>query len=258
NVNATNVFIPPCCAPPPPVTTADLVAPATVTILNDDVGLVPANQNVAKGHDATILLLLGAGSSAPETIGLASSGSNVAKVPSVLYLAAGQRSVSLTVTTGNPGTARISFTLPAALGAATLTSQIGVFEPANLVLSPAPAIVPLGGTVNVSVSVVPPLTTPLTLPWTVVDATKVSAPPSIVINPGQSGSLLLKGIKLGSTIMSTNVGPDHGSVAYYLPVDVVEAPPPLALTGINPPIGPIAGGTLVTISGANIRNDCTV
>src|SRR5262249_8272906 len=89
-VNATNVFIPPCCAPPPQLTTADLAARATVTILNDDVGLVPANQNVAKGHDATILLLLGAGSNAPETIGLASSDSNVAKVPSVLYLAAGQ------------------------------------------------------------------------------------------------------------------------------------------------------------------------
>jgi len=175
----------------------------------------------------------------------------------MLSIPAGASQVTFDALGKARGVSTISVTLPSALGGAILRSNITVYEPANLAFSPSPVAVPLGKTADVTISVVPPLSTTLVLPWTVNDSTKISAPSTTVIEPGQNGKLTLKGLKIGATVVGTNVGPEHANISFYLPVDVVEVTVP-TLTNVNPQTGSMTGGTLVTLKGTNLRSDCTI
>ena len=241
-----------CCSNP-----TFKVQSGTGTIINDDASVSPTRLSIPIGDVRSITVNFGAAPASPQPVALSSSDPAVASVPAPA-ISVGTAAASIDVTGKSAGPATITTTLPAAYGGGSFTTDVYVYEGATLVLSPESVSVPAGGTVTISASVKPALAVAVGAALKSAGSGKITIPDSVVIQPGQTATFTITGVKAGSVQLTATLGADHGSAASFLDVDVIAAPTTPIITQVSPANGPAAGGTSVSISGANLRSECTI
>jgi len=232
------------------------VQPGTGTILNDDASISPSRISIAVGEVRSISANFGATPASPQTVTLTSSDPSVATVPASVLVSTAGALIDITAKAAGPTT--ITATIPAAYGGATFTTEVYVYEGATLVLSPASVSVSAGGTATITASMKPALASAVGALLKSTVAGKIIIPERVVIEPGQTTTFTITGVQAGSTNIAATLGADHGSAVAFVDVAVTAAPTTPAITQVSPSNGPAAGGTAVTINGANLRADCTI
>jgi hypothetical protein len=225
----------------------------TITILNDDQGLGPATQNVAKGSSAAVLFDMGNAPPSPQTLAVSVSDPCISAPASVTLTT---HSVGIPVQAlSAPCSANVEVTLPAALGGAKFSAGIRTYSPLTITFDPASPQVYVGQTATVHVTV-SPFDAPVSLPLAVVGDT-AQVPASVNVDAG-GGNFTVKGLKAGTLMINATLPPQNGNGTATLFGNVLAAPTTVTILNVAPPSGPTAGGTNVTLTGANFRADCTV
>jgi len=231
-------------------------AAGVCTIVNDDHAATPYLQQMARGQIGSVNLALGQGPATSGTIAVVSSDPSVASVPATVNVAANQANVIIPVTAKTVGGAVITATLPPSLDSDVVKGAVSVYEGAAVNVTPPSVSVSVGATANVSVNVDPAQSSPTTLFLAAVDSSVATVPTSVSIPPGQTATFAVTGAKIGTTTITitSSLTPQPLSI----PVAVVAAPVGMNVTSATPSSGPAAGGTAVTISGANFTAPCSV
>ncbi|HEX6094945.1 MAG TPA: IPT/TIG domain-containing protein [Thermoanaerobaculia bacterium] len=231
---------------------------ATVTLVNDDIGVGPAEQWIAAGRSRTFVIQLGEDVTEDATIGLTSGDPSAVSVPEMLTIPAGRQSAEFDATALVPGkNVDVAIAFPPRIGGGgTRSVRVRTYTKATLRFSPARLNVFDGKTATVSVSLDPPSATPITLGVRASD--RVDVPRSLTIPPGGSASLLVTAAKLGSFTIDLRLPPVHGNELQSLYGDVIAEPQTPTILSLTPSHGPASGDTEVTIHGAHFRAGCTV
>jgi hypothetical protein len=232
------------------------VNPGTVTILNDDASVSPAQVSVAKGGTGSILISFGTVPASPQVVTFSSSDPTIASVP-------GSITTSLVVTpidiaAKSSGRAIITTVLPAAYGGASFATEVDVFDSAVVVLSPQHVTLPLGGTATITATMSPPLDTSEGAGLKAAGDGAITLPDRVVVDPGGTSSFSITGTRRGTVQLSATLGANRGNAVTYIQVDITAPPTTPTITQVSPANGPAAGGTVVTINGVNLRSNCTV
>jgi hypothetical protein len=237
-------------------TTGSALARNTVviTIANDDAGFGPAAQTVPLGKTAELDLSLGTAPASPISVALSSSNPGILAVPAAVMVS--DAVTPLTFAGNAVGSTTLTVTIPPPY-AQTYSAQVTVYEPANLVIRPAPVVIPEGKTLRLTASFDPPLTAPTLVQLRAGNAAVIDVPPSVLVPAGGEAAFMVAALTRGSTVLVTTLGGDHGNQQGSIFVDVVEASAPLILS-VTPASGPVTGGTYVSIEGTNLAADCTV
>jgi parallel beta-helix repeat protein len=228
------------------------------TILNDDVGFGPSDQRLAVGQTISYFVQLGAPKAQPETIKFDVQPSGVVDMPASIIIPAGESGGNVKVTALKLGNANITATMPADLGGGVFAVVAEVLRGGSIVFDPADLTVAVGSTVNVSVSIDPPASDPVTVTLVAVDPAVINVPASIVIPAGGKISFALKALKTGGGAVFATLPLTFANTAATLGVVVIEKPTGPSLLSVSPSSGPMVGGTSVTLAGANLTSDCSV
>lgn len=232
---------------------------ATVTVLNDDLGIGPQNQAIAKGRKGNVSISLGVPSASDETIVLSSSSPTALSVPSSMRVPAGARFATFEISALDaPASARIQVTLPSGLGGGAFTVSATSYENVALELQPSPITVIAGASVNVTARLTPAATEPQVIALQSTDPSLVDVPSTITIPAGGSTTFTLNALQRGGVTLRATLPPRYGSETTLLFVDIIDTPTTPVLFSVSPAAGPVAGGTAVSISGAKLRGDCTL
>lgn len=239
-----------CCTALPLPTKAGLG-----TILNDDASISPA-LSISIGDTQQITVNIGSAPSTPQLLTLASSDPSVVSVPA--SISGNTAFVPIDVTAKSVGVTTISVVVPAAYGGGTLTTSVHVYEGATMVLSPASISVPVGGTATISASMNPASSVAEGASLKSTGAGKVTIPDRVIVEAGQTSTFTITGVQRGHVELVATLGSNRGNALAILSIDVTDPPTTPAITQVVPANGPAAGGTNVTINGANLRSDCTI
>jgi hypothetical protein len=226
------------------------------TILNDDASITPSRISAAAGDVRAITANFGVAPASPQTVTLSSSDPSVASVPASVSISTAAASIDVTAKAA--GLATITATVPPAYGGGTFTTDVYVYEGATLVLSPSSISLPLGGTATITASVKPAVTVAVGAVLKSSGTGKITIPDRVVVGPGETSTFTITASQAGLVELSATLGPDRGSAVTFVSVEVTAATTTPGITQISPANGPAAGGTAVTISGANLRSECTV
>lgn len=227
----------------------------TVTIENDDAGVSSVPLTVAPGSTTGIAVNLG---TAPgtQTMTATSSNPSIASVPATFAISG---TGNIPVTGNSLGHATITVTTPPSLGSVSTRVEVDVFEPAHLVLTPDTLRLPIGGNATVTARFQPALPTAETVAISVAGIGKVTVPATISIPAGAaSTTFTIGGVEAGHLLVLATLSATHGSSVTSIDVTIADATTLPSLGSVSPANGPIAGGTAVTLSGSNLRSDCTV
>ncbi|HEV7427075.1 MAG TPA: IPT/TIG domain-containing protein [Thermoanaerobaculia bacterium] len=230
--------------------------PGTGTILNDDATVSPARVSIAAHDTGFIIANFGAAPASAQTVTLSSSDPAIATVPDTVSIVAASTAIGVTAIAG--GHATITATVPAAYGGGTFATDVYVYEGAALVLSPASVSVPVGGTATITASMKPALSTTEGAALKSTGTGKITIPDRVFIDAGQTSTFTITGVQSGLVEITAALGPNRGNALAFINVEVTPAPTTSTITQISPPSGPAAGGTAVTINGANLRPECTI
>jgi hypothetical protein len=225
----------------------------TVTIENDDTGIGPTRLSIPAG--GTLPLTINLGVPTAQTVTFTSSDPSVVTIPATVQ-ATGNTQVDVTAL--HTGNATITGHVPPAFGTVAANIDVYVYEPANLVLAPTTVHVPLGGTATISASFNPGLKAAEGAALKVVGTGGIEFPDRVFIDPGQTATFTIKGVTRGQLLLTAMLGPDHGNAVASLNIIVDDPPTTPSITQVSPANGPAAGGTGVTINGANLRADCII
>jgi hypothetical protein len=231
---------------------------AMCTIVNDDAGLGPAEVRLASGTSTNLMLRLAQPAAGATAVAFTSSSPTVAGVPASIPVTAGAQSLSIELKALSAGASAVRAVLPAALGGATLTARVTVYEPVTLVIAPATLLLPVGATGDVSLSLAPASSDSTMIGILPTDASAVDVPSSITIPPSGKATLTVKALRRQSTSLTLTLPAFLGGANFVLPIEIAEGPSNPYVTQVAPPNGPAAGGTPVTITGANFAAPCTV
>lgn len=113
-----------------------------------------------------------------------------------------------------------------------------------------------GTTATATVAIKPAPAAQQTVTLSMSDGTIASAPSSVVVDPTGAATFTVKGLKRGTTKIVAQA--PQSAQTFTLPVDVNDDASTPSITSIQPPSGTVAGGTPVTINGANFGPDCSV
>ena len=229
---------------------------ATLTIVNDDVGVGPSPLRIQRGGTAEILVRTGT-LNAPATVTTTIADTGVATARAVT-LPAGGTGGSIPVHGVSVGRTTASVALPLELGGETKSVTVVVYEPADLVFDKPDVTVFAGGTERVGVRVHPAQPDDLTLAVVSTDPSLARVTPHVVVPAGGSGFIDVTGVKEGLTRLNVTLPSDFGGIAQGLLVTVKAMPVAPTITRVSPPTGASAGGTAVTLTGLNFRGDCVV
>jgi hypothetical protein len=232
------------------------VRAATVTILNDDAALTPDHLTMARGGSASITANFGSAPASPQTVTLTSSDPNVVSVPSSVIVT--NASSTILLTANSIGDAVITTVLPAAYGGGTFTTAVHVNDGAVLILSPATISVPVGGTATVTASMSPAVNSSETASLKATGNGAITLPDRVTIEAGGTSTFTITGVKKGFVELVATLGASRGNAVTGISVEIDDPPTAPAITQVSPANGPAAGGTNVTINGANLRADCAV
>lgn len=228
---------------------------SAITILNDDTGVGPAERNIAVGDTGSFTINTGAARNEPVTIALANDAPDAISIPATLVIPAGATNVSLDVAALIPGrTANVRVTLPASLGGTTHDLRVNTYARATLRFSPSRVTLFEGEAKTITVSADVPHA--LTVGLNVTGAVEV--PASLFIPAGGTAMFTITPQRLGAFTIDAELPAQHGSELQSLFGDVVAKPTTPAIISLTPSHGPIAGGTAVSVSGANLVQGCTL
>jgi len=225
----------------------------TVTILNDDTGVGPTRLSIPAG--GTMPLTINLGSTTPQTITFTSSNPDVATIPATVQV---NGVMQVDVTGVHAGNATITGILPPGFGTVAPVIDVFVYDPVTLVLNPSTVHVPVGGTATIRASFNPALNVTETALLTPTGLGEITVPDRVTIDAGQTAAFTIKGIKRGHIVLTATLGAGRANAVTFVDIDVDDAPTTPSITQVSPPNGPAAGGTGVTINGANLRADCTI
>jgi hypothetical protein len=243
---------PSCCSTNP----AFPIVPGKITIVNDDAEVSPGRISISAGGSGSVIANFGASPASPQTVLLSSSDPSVAGVPSSVVVT---NPFEVIPVTGNaPGQATITATVPAAYGGGTFTTAVNVYDGAVMVLSPATVSLPVGGTATITATMSPALTAAEGAALKTSGNGAITAPNFVTVDAGGSTTFTITGVRKGSVELIATLGGNHGSAVTAVLVEVTDPPATPSITQISPANGPAAGGTAVTINGANLRSDCTI
>jgi hypothetical protein len=230
--------------------------PGKLTILNDDAEVTPARVTVSVGGSTPIFANFGAPPAVPQTVTLISSDPSIASVPASVLVSSGYEPIPVT---GNAaGQATITAVVPAAYGGGVYTTAVNVYEGAIMLLSPATVSLPVGGTATITAAMSPASSIAEGATLKASGNGSITSPSSIVVNPGGTTTFTITGVKKGTVELVATLGVNHGSAATGITIEVNDPPTTPSITQVSPVNGPAAGGTNVTINGANLRSDCVV
>ena len=226
------------------------------TILNDDATVTPGRLSISRDGTGSVIANFGSAPVTPQTLLLSSSDPSVASVPSSLIVTSGYEVVP--VTANSVGQATITTTLPAAYGGGVFTTSVNVYDGAVMVLSPASVSLPVGGTATISASMAPALTAPEGATLKTSGTGAITAPTFISVDPGATATFTITGVRKGTVELVATLGANRGNAATGITIDVIDPLTTPSITQVSPANGPAAGGTNVTVNGANLRADCTI
>ena len=231
-----------------------LTPAVTLTIINDDLGIT-APATIRKGDSAEITLQLFP-SATPRVIGVSTSTDSLT-VPSSVAVPANTGTVRFSVTGVKTGSATITLTLPPGAGPATKSIFIRVHEGIGLVLSSDDIALNAGESRAITVRTSPALTVPLVVSVNSADSSVASAS-NTTIPAGGTGEIVITAGKPGTTTLTASVPNAYGGMNFFIVATVKGLPKGPTITRVSPPTGGIAGGSAVTLSGLNLRGDCSV
>lgn len=232
---------------------------AKCTILAHNVGISPATQSVPNGGKGKMTVSFGRALATDAMLLIKSSKPASFSVPATVEVASGSTSASFQVTALTaPASARIEVTLPAAIGGDVLSANISSYETATLTLQPSPVTVIAGGTVTVTASLTPASEQAEVITLEESDPSLVDVPASITIPAGGNGTFAVAGLRKGQGSLRATLPARYGSKTTMLFVDVIDAPVTPVIFSVSPSTGPAAGGSAVMVSGAHLRNNCTL
>jgi hypothetical protein len=219
------------------------------TIVNDDIGVGPATQYVAKGSSGSVIVDAGSAPSSPRMIAIAASDPCI-EAPSSVTFSTQRVSIPVTAVSA-PCSAKVEVTF----GGKSFSAGIVTYNTLNVSFDPPLPKVYAGQTTSVR-AIVSPFESAMTLPLVALGGT-VEVPASIDVG-ANGGTFTIKGLAPG--IFSINVAvPNHngGGIAQLFG-EVIEAREMMMISRLTPASGPVTGGTSVTLSGANFASDCKV
>jgi len=225
----------------------------TITIENDDTGIGPTRLTLPAG--GTLPLTINLGSATPQTITFTSSDPDIATIPATVHFTG---ITQVDVAGIHPGNTTITGTLPPGFGNVVPVIEVFVYDPVALVLNPSSVHVPVGGTATIRASFNPALNVTETALLTSTGLGAITLPDRVTIDPGQTASFTIKGVKRGHVVLTAALGAGRANAVTYVDIDVDDPPTTPSITQVSPANGPAAGGTGVTINGANLRADCTI
>jgi hypothetical protein len=232
---------------------------ATITILNDDIGIGPKAQLIANGMRGVIVINFGENVATDTTVLLSSSRPESFSVPETLVIPAGSRSGTFWVTALDAGSsARIDATLPPSVGGGVVSVTVRSYEAVTLELTPSPLTLAEGSEATVTARLSPAASDAQIITLKPTDASIIDAPSSITIPAGGAATFIVKGLKHGGAALRATLPAQYDSQMTSLSVDVNAATTTPVLFSVSPASGPAAGGTNVTINGGRLRSDCTV
>jgi hypothetical protein len=225
----------------------------TITIENDDTGIGPTRLNIPTG--GTLPLTINLGSATPQTITFTSSNPDIATIPGTVQVSG---VTQVDVTGVHPGNTTITGTLPLGFGNVVPIIDVYVYDPVTLVLNPSALHVPVGGTATIRASFNPALNVTETALLTSVGVGEITLPDRVTVDAGQTASFTIKGVKRGHVVLTAALGAGQPNAVTFVDIDVDDPPTTPSIGQVSPVNGPAAGGTAVTINGANLRADCTI
>jgi hypothetical protein len=228
------------------------------TILNDDLGAGPPLRTLSVGEYGYYIVQLGLGVATPQTIAVATTPPGIVDAPASLYVPAGATSVELKVLAKSPGNATITFKIPAAFGGGTFTVAAHVLPAVDLILDPSALTLAAGASATVDASLNPPAADSIIVAITTANSGSIGVPATVVIPPGGHGTFKVDGLKSGVGTVNLTLPPQFGNKIFSLSVEVGRASTTPILTAVNPTGGGVAGGTSVTLTGANLTSDCSI
>ncbi|HEX8171737.1 MAG TPA: IPT/TIG domain-containing protein [Thermoanaerobaculia bacterium] len=229
---------------------------AHVTIANDDVGIGPAERDIAAGESGGFVIALGSAPQADAVIELSSRDPRAVSVPATLTVGRGENTASFEAKALVAGaTVPIDIALPPSLGGAALVVQVNTYETAALTFAPQFLSTSIGRTASVRATLTPANSEAVTVALTADGAT---APASFVIAPGGSGSFDVTASRKGPITIVATLPSRYGNRTSALLGTATDAPSEPTLFGVSPVSGPTAGGTDVDVRGVHFTSDCTV
>jgi Calx-beta domain/PKD domain/IPT/TIG domain len=231
---------------------------ATCTILNDDIGIGPAELRIATGSTSTLSIRLAQPPTAPSSIALTSSVPEVASVPDNLDVATGDQNINIKVKGLQAGSATIRAVLPAALGGNTLTARVFVYDPVTLQISPSSLTIPLDASRALTLSLNPPVGDATVVALQPSSASVLDLPGTVTIPPNGSVTVTVKALKKQPAAITLTLPAQYGGASFLVPVDVVDVSTTPYVTQVAPANGPAGGGTAVAITGGNFTAPCSV
>jgi PKD repeat protein len=227
---------------------------AIFTIFSSSASLSPTTQDVKLGASAALTINLGSDPVGPVTVALSSSNAAILDVPDSVIVTS--RRTTIELPSKAIGKTTVTATLPPPFNA-SFDADVRVYAPLNLVLKPDSMSIPVGSSLSVSASFDPPLEKTTSVQLKAANTALVDVPQLIFVDPGKSTSFTMKALKKGATILIATVA-DLGGQQATFPVEVIDAPKTPTLIQVVPANGPVAGGTNVTLSGANLAANCTL
>ena len=106
------------------------------------------------------------------------------------------------------------------MGTLKATIEVYVYDPVALVLTPSAVHVPLGGTATIRASFNPPLDVAETAAITKLGFGDVTVQDRLTVDPGQTTSFTIKGVKRGHVTLSATLGPVRGNAVTLVDIEV--------------------------------------
>jgi hypothetical protein len=228
-----------------------------VTILNDDYLFTPASQAIEHGKNGTWSFSTSVAATGSERTTLVSSAPGVAEVPPFVDVPAGGTGAIIPIKGVAPGFATITATLPASRGGGTVTEEVTVYEPSTLTFDRPVIAISLGTQTNLVARLAPPPDRPIVIGLVNSRPSVAEMAPSLSIDRDGSGTLPIRGIGIGSAVISTTLPPELSGAAYSFRVDVSQ-PTGLFITSLSSKSGPAVGNQQVTLNGNDMKGRCTV
>jgi hypothetical protein len=226
-------------------------SPVTITIVNDDVSFATESAIVASGQRPRLTLVTGPGTG---TARLESSDPAVVEVPASVSVGAAY-ATSFEAIAGRAGTATIRARIDGTTK--TASTNITVFQPMALSFEPHSIDLLERHLATVKLHGDPAPGIPQRVLLTSSDSSLLSFPSITTMSAGGNATFTIEGRAAGKARLIALLPDAEGQPTLALNVNVLEAASP-SIVSITPASGPSAGGTRITILGANFRSDCTV
>jgi PKD repeat protein len=187
---------------------------ATITILNDDAALTPRRQSGLLGEVLPLTLYPGGHSAQPRTVVVRSSDPSAVAVPLTLTIPAGADVVPFEASLLGEALA----TIDVDLGERIATAHVDAAARRIVVADPHALRIAEGAVASVTVSLVPPRDTPLTVTLTGNPDT-IAMPDSVTIPAGGEAAFEVRGVSAGGASIGIT-SPANGLIGTAVMVDV--------------------------------------